>query len=528
MSAKQPREEGDEIKLSGSMAGKFFDFLFHVQQDIFSLANIDQTTARNVIIPICLLASVYWIFIHPYLIFKRYGIPTATPIVPPLGNLLELVKGSIKMHQRCIKKYGKIYGIFIGRRPSVIISDSKMLEQLFVKAFGNFHDRPSFLGKQRSPMHLGMVIVQYSDWRRIRLTVNPTFTAGKIKQMMPLMKESMETLVSIMGEKSKKNESIDMSKLYGSLTMEVILCIAFGLKSDFQTKRNERLLQEALKWFSVDRRVLFVDMLPLPLLIKHHLKELFSPDPAYLVNIIKPVVEERKKAPSARKDFLQLLLTENKDGGKLKLSDDEIYAQVITFLLAGYETTSAMLSFTTYLLALHPKVQQRLYEEVAEKFDKDDDYSSVYEDIQKLEYMDQVVNESLRMYPPAYQTARIVENECEIGGYHIPKGIVASVPIYCIHHSEDNWKDHDKFDPERFNSENKAKINPLHFLPFGYGPRNCVGMRFALVEAKLALASMLKKFKFVKTPDTEVPLTLTYGITMFPTNGIKVGILPRH
>jgi len=144
-----------------------------------------------------------------------------------------------------------------------------------------------------------------------------------------------------------------------------------------------------------------------------------------------------------------------------------------------------------------------------------------------LAYLDSVLNESLRVYPPAYVTARLIEKAYKIGNFRFPAGVVIQFPIYNIHHDEKIWENPEKFDPSRFSPENKQKISPYHFMPFGHGPRNCVGARFATIEAKLAIIKVVKKFKIQTSAETEIPLKLRFGITMSPQNGIKLSIKNR-
>ncbi|XP_065054595.1 cytochrome P450 3A24-like [Rhopilema esculentum] len=495
------------------------------------VSNLDDRFQTGLLVSFLVFAATvvcYWLFVRPFSFFKRYGIPH--PQYSHLtGNVSDLMRQGTSVYfiMSNMKKFGNIFGFYLGRNPHVVVADPSVLEVVFVKEFSNFHNRRVPLGTPKSPMHLNMIVAEYKDWKKIRPTVSPTFSASKIKQTIPLVMQSVDTLANLLTKHAEKEETINIFKLYGQMTMEVILSVAFGLKTDYQLNEDKQISEEASHFFSPRPAVLIIDLFPLPKFITDRLKTLFAPDPTFFVNLLKPVVEERKKNASVRKDFLQLLLAENKVDGQLKLGDTEIYASAITFLLAGYETTSNALAYTTYLLALHPEIQERLYNEVKD-CDMNSEDGKIYEDIQKLDYLDAVFNESLRFYPPAWQTLRRAENDIVLGKYKIPRDTTISVPIFVIHHSEQFWKDPEKFDPERFSPERKGDIIPYTFLPFGHGPRNCVGMRFALIEAKLTLITLLKKFRFVKTKETEPqPLKLTFGVTMSPANGINIRVIQR-
>ncbi|KAI5128078.1 Cytochrome P450 3A4 [Manis pentadactyla] len=166
------------------------------------------------------------------------------------------------------------------------------------------------------------------------------------------------------------------------------------------------------------------------------------------------------------------------------LSDMELVAQSIIFIFAGYESTSSVLSFLMYLLATHPDVQQKLQEEIDATFP--DKTLPSYDALVQMEYLDMVVNESLRLFPVAGRLEQLCKKDVEIKGVLIPKGTVVMVPIFVLHQDPELWPE-PEFRPERFSKKNKDSINPYTYLPFGSGPRNCIGMRFALLNMKLAI-----------------------------------------
>jgi len=499
---------------------KIVQFKYEKLQHVLTLCGIPSVIWW---LTIGILFFIYWFGVRPYSVFKVNGIPHPST-KPFLGNIIEFMnQGLVDFHGKNLKKYGHVFGYFIGRRPVVVTTDPTIMEKVLVKDFQHFHSRPQVL-LGRKPMDKSLIFCDYDIWKRIRPIVSPTFSSGKLKQMLQYVDKSVDTFVQILSESSRNDEVVDVFGTFGRLTMEVIMSVAFGMENEFQLKGNTVLTKEAWRWFNIHPIVFLVDVFPIPLFIRKWIRERAMPDPAFLVSLLRPVVEERRNKPSQRMDFLQLLLSENKKDGKSKLEDDEIFATAITFLLAGYETSSNALAYTLYLLALNQDVQDKLYEEIKENFHED---KPLYEEIQKLAYLDCVLNESLRVYPPAYVTARLIEKAYKIGNFRFPAGVVIQFPIYNIHHDEKIWENPGKFDPSRFSPENKPNISPYHFMPFGHGPRNCVGARFATMEAKLAIIKVVKKFKIQTSPETEIPLKLRFGITMSPQNGIKLSIKNR-
>jgi len=213
--------------------------------------------------------------------------------------------------------------------------------------------------------------------------------------------------------------------------------------------------------------------------------------------------------------------------GEKTLSENEILAQALVFFLAGYETTATTLSFCTYELALNPDIQQKLYEEIMSSLDSNGVIP--YETLAKMPYLDAVICETLRKYPPALMLTResSVEYELANTGIKLYRGQAVEIPVYAIHHSEEYYPNPDKFNPDRFLPENRDQIIPYTYLPFGAGPRNCIGMRFALTEAKLGLVSILQKYRFSQSSKTEIPLIFNEGVRILQTNNVHVRIHKR-
>ncbi|XP_029801600.1 cytochrome P450 3A12-like [Suricata suricatta] len=192
--------------------------------------------------------------------------------------------------------------------------------------------------------------------------------------------------------------------------------------------------------------------------------------------------------------------------GFTALSDLELVAQSVIFIFAGYEPTSTSLSFLVYELATHPDVQQKLQEEIDATFPNKE--PPTYDALVQMEYLDMVLNETLRLYPIGGRLERVCKKDVEISGVCIPKGTVVMVPTYTLHRDLDHWPEPEEFHPERFSKKNKDNINPYIYLPFGTGPRNCIGMRFAIMNMKLAVVRLLQNFSFKPCEETQIPLKL--------------------
>ncbi|CAO2630599.1 Cytochrome P450 3A31 [Lemmus lemmus] len=177
-------------------------------------------------------------------------------------------------------------------------------------------------------------------------------------------------------------------------------------------------------------------------------------------------------------------------------------AQSIIFIFGGYETSSNTLAFALYLLATHPDIQKTLQDKIDVAFPNKAPPN--YDKVMEMEYLDMVLNETLRLYTIFHRLERVCKQDVKMDGVFIPKGSIVMIPIFSLHRDPQYWPEPEEFRPERFSKENKGSIDPYVYMPFGNGPRNCIGMRFALMNMKLALTKVLQNFSFQPCKETQV------------------------
>ena len=324
------------------------------------------------------------------------------------------------------------------------------------------------------------------------------------------------------------DQSVNMLDWFSKLTLEAILSTAFGVDTNIQMGENTKTLEKAKALFEVPSIFRLTARLPFGKLLLKIMSSVRGNPATYLGDVVKEIIKTRRQQGlKGRKDLLHLMMTANEETtveGVSKLSDEEIVAQSIIFLLAGYETSSNTLSFILYHLALNPDVQDKLRTEINEAVESNAKRKSLYELAQNMEYLDCVIKESQRLCPAAPQVNRECCENYDLNGIHIPAGTEIMIPIYVLHHDPDAWQSPEKFDPERFRGPAKDARHAFQFLPFGAGPRNCIGMRFALMEVKIALVRILMKYKFVASPETQVPLEIREGITLSAKDGVLIRV----
>ncbi|KAF8768477.1 Cytochrome P450 3A13 like protein [Argiope bruennichi] len=452
------------------------------------------------------------------------------------------------MHEVELRRYkelGRIYGHFEGSRQLLSVGEPTLLRNILVKDFHIF-PRGRVFSSSDKIMSYVLSNLQGEDWKRIRSIISPTFSTGKIKRMMSIMKESSETCVQNIKALIRKREPIHSKRVYGAFTMDVIASSAFSTKIDSHNDPDNEFVKMARKVFSSNINWRFIALLIFPKLQKWLRISFFPPDVCqFFSDVTLQIIEERKRTGQTRNDFLQLLMDtaqelqedrnpveDEKDsediaspyGGvstnhqvftnisKKNMSMSELVAQCVVFFIGGYEGVSSVLAFTTYLLALHPAIQEKVHKELVEAVEKSNG-ELTYETLQNMKYLDNIISETLRLYPPAIRSERMAFEDYELGdtGITIPKGTIVTIPIYAMHRDPDVFPDPDKFDPDRWVEEERTKRDPFAYLPFGAGPRNCVAMRFALIELKVCLAYTVLNFKINTCPQTKVPLEFFIG-----------------
>lgn len=236
---------------------------------------------------------------------------------------------------------------------------------------------------------------------------------------------------------------------------------------------------------------------------KLHLRANAKEPSDFLQKVFVETIKHREESGVQRNDFIQLLLNLRET---VSLTMNEMAAESFIFFTGGYETSSSALTFCLFELALSPDIQQRLRSEIQDALSDNEGIS--YDLLFQLEYLDMVVKETLRKYPIVPAILRKCTKEYQIPGTDlvVPVGQNLMIPFYSIHHDEEFYPSPERFDPERFSVENSKDRNPLTFLAFGEGPRGCIGIRFGMLQVKIALVKLLTNYEFDICEKTTIPM----------------------
>uniref|UniRef100_A0A914UMH9 Cytochrome P450 n=1 Tax=Plectus sambesii TaxID=2011161 RepID=A0A914UMH9_9BILA len=505
------------------------------------------------LLPLSLFVSVavYYYFWNRSQYFKRRGIPGPSPSSVFTGNLKEFQKDNAPALRlvEWEKKYGETYGFYEGGLRTIVTSDLDIIHDVFVRKFENFHAHKIFVSTPTDPDKDPRVDVFHARglrWKRLRTITNPTFSASKLKAMEPTIQDSIRALMHQFEQ--KVDEPFDVYPLYQELTLDVIERTALGKKETHFGQGPNPFIDLLRKLFNpppiTDRAIssFFASIPEFAAFTRYIFKALMlmhdSPFKAILTRL-EPTVHSRRLAHANgidgdHKDFIDLFLNAEADEGDIKRMIDERYqdidrkhlkvdkkltvpeivGQCFVFLLAGYETTSTTLAYLSYHLAVNEDAQNKLIAEIDDFIPTEDDIT--YESVQNLTYLDWCLKESLRMNPLAsIANARVCMKGCTVGEQklQVEEGVVVQANVWSIHYNKKIWgEDADSFRPERFDPETLSEPrHPMAWQPFGAGPRICIGMRFALVEAKMTLCHLLKRFSIQKCDKTSASFIATYG-----------------
>ncbi|XP_072514048.1 cytochrome P450 3A56-like [Salminus brasiliensis] len=467
--------------------------------------------------------------------FRKLGIPGPKPY-PLLGNMLEYKKGFHAFDMECYKKYGNMWGIFDGREPVLAIMDKTIIKAILVKECYTYFTNRRDIGLN-GEMYDALFVVKDEDWKRIRSILSPSFTSGRLKEMFGIMKIHTNNLVKNLEKTRKNREEIVAKELFGAYSMDVITSTAFSVDIDSLNNPDDPFITNIKKMLNFNFLTpvfLLAVMFPVIVPLLEKVKYSFFPKSVsefFLSSLQKIKADRVAKDHKSRVDFLQLMVdsqtAEDQEGDTMKkgLSDHEILSQAMIFIFAGYETSSSTLSFFFYNIATNPETMKNLQQEIDQTFPNKTPVQ--YDAVMNMEYLDAALNESMRLYPVVARLERVCKKTVEISGLTIPQGTSIMIPVFPLQRDPEYWPDPDTFNPERFTKENKESVDPYVYMPFGAGPRNCIGMRFALLTMKLAIVEILQRFDVNIADPTQVPLKFGNNPFLSPKDPIKLKFIPR-
>ncbi|XP_033329022.2 cytochrome P450 6A1 [Megalopta genalis] len=460
--------------------------------------------------------AVYYYLTSTFDFWRRKGVPGPDPI-PVFGTIKDVLlkKATIGVHIRQLyEKYKNepLIGIFISGTPNAVVCDMDLIKDVLIKDFSVFDNRGIVFNEKVEPLTNHIFNLEVKRWRPLRTRLTPVFTSGKLKEMFHLIMECSEHLEKYLVKLEQEGEPIEFREVAAKFTTDVIGSCVFGINMNALSSKESEFRRMGKKVFSTSLwdtlKFTFREFLPKLYFFIMSLQP-YSNGTKFFIRVVSDTIKYREENNVIRPDFMNMLKELKNHPEKLQdieLTDNLLAAQAMVFFAAGFETSSTTICHALYEMALNPQMQEKLRAEIKE-FSIKNNGSIKYDDIKEMKYLDKVFKETLRKYPPGAMVRRKCNSDYTFSNTKvtIPKGTRVLVPVLGIHHDPSIYPNPEVFDPERFNQEAVALRHPMSYLPFGDGPRNCIGARFAVYQTKMGIIKTLTNFKVDVCEKTMIP-----------------------
>ncbi|XP_071650149.1 cytochrome P450 6k1-like isoform X1 [Temnothorax longispinosus] len=494
------------------------------------------------------LTITYVYYKYRFNFWKKRNVFNPTPSFP-MGNMTAIMTGrkqaGVYAHDVYLKyKDHRIFGVYLLFKPILVIADPNIIQIILAKKFESFHDRGLYINEKINPLFDNLVFMNGKKWKTLRKKLMPTFKAEHLKRMFDIVKECGEELTNYLETKAQMSDSVEMKDMFARYTTDVIMSTAFGIKSNCIEESNNEYRKQSknILRMKISRIILnmsmpgIMDLFSIPL-IDRSVNTFFT-------NLFQKSVKNRRAHKEIiRYDFMNILIQLMDNGYEVesdndektdvtstvnKLTMEEATSQSFIFFLAGFETSAATSMFAIYELAKNQVIQNKVRQEIDEILEKHGGLT--YDAVNEMTYLEKVINETLRKYPPIPMLNRICTKDIDlpIVNIRIPKGIPIVIPVLGLHRDPSIYPDPERFDPERFAEDEKAKRHRFTFLPFGGGRRKCIGEPFGNIQTKIGLVSLLSKYRFKPHSQTAVPFIFnekSFGLAV--KGGVYLVIEPR-
>jgi cytochrome P450 len=437
--------------------------------------------------------------------------------VPIVGSLFDVWRDPLKLLSQGARDHGNLVRFRFGAIQYVLVSGLSEIQYVLVKNQKNYVKSSTYQGV-KLVLGDGLLTSEGEFWRRQRRLAQPAFHAQRLRGLVGSMARLTGEAIARWKALPASGRMLDMHDEMTRLTFRIVgktLC-STDLEGDAQA--IGKAMTVAVKFVNhyVEQLVRLPPWLPFPRNLR------FKKALTTLDALVYRMIEEHRAESDHEGDLLGMLMSATDDGDGEGMTPKQLRDEVMTLVLAGFETTANALSWTLYLLAKHPEVAEKLEEEASRVLGG---RIATFEDLPRLEYTERVLQESLRLYPPAWVFERAAVEADEVGGYSIPAGTTIAVCPYALHRNPAYWENPETFDPDRFLPERSEARSRFAYLPFGDGPRICIGKSFAMMEAKIVLAMMASAFHLQLAGEDGVEVDP--GITLRPKNGMPMTLTPR-
>jgi len=439
------------------------------------------------------------------------GRPPRPGRVPALDNTLAMLRDPLGFYDRVGGMDADVVGYSVAGTTGYFLTHPELVEQVLVTDDDAYEKGRLLQDTLGEFIGEGLFLLEGEEWQRQRTALQPAF----YRERIAAYGETMRSFAAEAAADWTDGQRLDVRSAMQSYTLRVLgktlldidIDRTAGVLEPFLSALRERLDPRSLSAYTP---------LWLPTPTNRRVNRRRSAFEATLDEVVADRRAEADDRTADRDDVLSLLLSL-----ETEMDRERIQHQLLTFLVAGHDTTSLTLTYAWFLLATNPDCQRRLHAELDDRLDGDPTPADLFD----LPYLDRVLTEALRLYPPAFTVFRQPTREVTLGGYRVEPGAQLTLPQWLVHRDERWYDDPDTFRPDRWTDGLEDRLPDYAYYPFGGGPRHCIGMRFARMEAKLALATIARRYRFEAV--TEPPLDLAMRITLSPTAPVEVQVHER-
>jgi cytochrome P450 len=434
--------------------------------------------------------------------------------LPLIGNFFQIFRDPLEFMVRVLPQYGDVVRVRVGPLTFYVVSHPDGVEYVFRGNHKNFIKDKGTRTLLAEVLGQGLVTSEGDLWRRQRRLAQPAFQLDQIQKYSTVMVDYTARMLDGWHADETRNVHADMMRL----TLEIVAQTLFTASVADQAGRVGIALEALMRyWAGPGAMFRWWKYVPTPTTLR------FRRAVRDLDALIFETVAARRSAGSGPEDLLSRFLSARDEDGSA-MSDKQLRDEMVTLLLAGHETTAVALTFCFYLLAKHPEVDAKLFAELDEVLAGE---LPTLDHLPRLRYTEWVVKETMRLYPPVPNVGREAVADCEIGGFHIPKGAQVAL-VQWMTHRDKRWygDDAEAFRPERWDNDLAKRLPRGAYFPFADGPRICIGIHFAMMEAVLILASVASRFRLTLQPGHK--LKILPSVTLRPQGGIPMIVHARQ
>jgi cytochrome P450 len=446
--------------------------------------------------------------------------PATNPVpfvreTPLIGSLRVHIKDRLSFYQRIIQAYGDVCGFHLGPYPIIVFNRPRHAYGILVEHANDFSKGKIVQKALGAFTGIGIFLSEGDSHRQQRRLMAPIFQPRQISNYADIMTGYGERIVQAWSE----GTTLAISPQMNALTMSIMGKVLFDndVFDEWDTLGKATLAKNEYAGYLMSRPIAIPLSWPTPRNLRTR----------RAMNVVEDrlqqMIDERRASKQERDDTLSLLLRARDEDGS-QMSDQQLMDECETLFGAGYETTATALTWVWYVLMTHPTVYQKVQQEVDSVLQG---RTPTYADLAHLPYCLQVFKETLRLYPPAYIIPREAVHDVEIDGYLVPKGYHILIPVYVLHRNPDYFPNPEQFDPNRFTPEREKDLPRCAYMPFGAGPRICIGNYFAMMEGHLLLATLAQRVTFDLVLEPTIKPDPSKTVTLHPSHEVMVKVSKR-